>query len=167
MINDTKLMLVDFSNDVNATRWRVVDDVVMGGRSDGSMSVSRNAGIGVFSGVVSLENNGGFSSIQHEIEKTSVKHHTKIVIRLKGDGKVYQFRLKAQRSNYYSYVSQFSTNGEWETVEIQLKDMFPQFRGRKLNMPNFSEEFIEQVTFLISNKKREHFKLIIDRIELK
>ena len=44
--------------------------------------------------------------------------------------------------------------------------MYPSFRGRRLNTPNFSHDFIEQIVFLIGNKKKEDFKLIIDTIEL-
>jgi hypothetical protein len=45
--------------------------------------------------------------------------------------------------------------------------MYPSWRGRRLNQPNFSEDFINEITFLIGNKKNENFKLLIDKIELK
>ena len=38
----------------------------------------------------------------------------------------------------YSYVYYFSTTGEWEEVEIPLKEMYPTFRGKKLEKSNFS-----------------------------
>jgi hypothetical protein len=44
--------------------------------------------------------------------------------------------------------------------------MYFSFRGRRLNAPNFSHEYIEQIVFLIGNKKDENFELIIDTIEL-
>ena len=44
--------------------------------------------------------------------------------------------------------------------------MYPSFRGRKLNLPNFSEKAIEEITFLIGNKKAEKFALILDEIRL-
>jgi hypothetical protein len=43
--------------------------------------------------------------------------------------------------------------------------MYPSFRGRKLNQPNFSKDSIEEI-LLIGNKKKEEFKLLIDKIEL-
>ena len=44
--------------------------------------------------------------------------------------------------------------------------MYPAFRGRNLNMGNFSSETIEELAFLIGNKKKEYFKLEIDKIYL-
>ena len=62
---------------------------------------------------------------------------------------------------------QFSTTGEWQKIEIPFQSLYPSFRGKKLDIPNFSEDFIEEIAFLIGNKRAEHFKLIIDKIEFK
>ncbi len=62
------LTLFDFEKNADIQNWRVVDDVVMGGRSSGSFSLSPE-GYGVFAGRVSLENNGGFSSVRYEFDK--------------------------------------------------------------------------------------------------
>ena len=52
-------------------------------------------------------------------------------------------------------------------ISIPIKNMFPSFRGRKLDQANFSHDKIEEIAFLIGNKKEEDFKLMIDSIELK
>ena len=44
--------------------------------------------------------------------------------------------------------------------------MYPSFRGRKLNKENFNKTSIEEIGFLIGNKKQEKFNLEIDKIEL-
>ena len=44
--------------------------------------------------------------------------------------------------------------------------MYPAFRGRKLQMNNFSSESIQELAFLIGNKKAQNFKLEIDKIYL-
>ncbi|MFB0907063.1 MAG: CIA30 family protein [Spirosomataceae bacterium] len=167
MLSTTDSSLIfDFEKNVNLQNWRVVDDVVMGGRSSGNFAIS-NDGHGVFSGEVSLENNGGFSSVRYVFsEKKSVEKYSKIIITLKGDGKDYQFRVKAKSNDYYSYIAAFKTSGEWEKVEISLAEMYPSFRGRTLDMPNFESDFIEELRFLIGNKKPQNFELIIDKIEL-
>jgi hypothetical protein len=90
-----------------------------------------------------------------------------VSIQCKGDGKEYQFRIKANASDYYTYVASFETSGEWETIEISLQDMYPSFRGRKLDLPNFSTDHMEEVGLLIANKRNEEFKLLIDKIVLK
>lgn len=159
------IILVDFSEPNSLSDWRIVDDVVMGGRSDGKFYKTQD-GNAAFEGRVSLENNGGFSSIRHRFPKLNVEGRNKVKITLKGDGKAYQFRIKSQTSDYFSYISNFTTTGEWEEVEIVLADMYPAFRGRNLNMLNFESSTIEEVAILIGNKKEENFRLEIASIEI-
>lgn len=158
-------IIFDFNNKSNIQDWIVVDDVVMGGESTSTFKLNAD-GFGVFAGSISLENNGGFSSVRYQFEKINVKKYTKIRIKLRGDVKNYQFRLKSNSGDYYSYIKTFSTSGDWEEIVIPLKDMFPSFRGRKLDQPNFSKDYFEEIAFLIGNKKAEKFKLLIDKIEI-
>jgi len=94
------------------------------------------------------------------------KEHKYIVLRIKGDGKAYEFRMKSEISQYESYVHSFATSGEWQTIKLPISEFYPQFRGRRLNSPNFNFNTIEQVSFLIANKQEEDFKLWIDRIDI-
>lgn len=157
-------MLYDFSVNSSRLDWQVVDDVVMGGRSNGEFFLN-DKGFGVFQGNVSLENNGGFSSIRHSLQ-VKVTHQTKVKITLRGDGKTYQFRIRPSNFERHSFISEFQTTGEWEEVEIELSSMYPAFRGRKLNIPNFNSDQISEIVFLIGNKKQEKFRLEISKIEL-
>ena len=70
------MLLFDFSTESDLNNWQVVDDVVMGGRSDGQFSLNEQ-GHGVFEGRVSLENNGGFSSVRHRFESKSLSGEQK------------------------------------------------------------------------------------------
>ena len=164
MMNTT--IIYDFNKDSSKRDWRIIDDGVMGGVSQGEFLIDSD-GNGVFQGEISLEYNGGFSSVHHQFQKIKVTNDSKILIRLKGDGKQYQFRIKDKAEAYYSYIKTFETSGEWETIEIQLSDLYPSFRGQKLNLPNFNSDSFEEIVFLIGNKKKENFKLILDKIELK
>jgi hypothetical protein len=159
-------VIFDFNKSSDVQDWIVVDDAVMGGESSSTFKLNDD-GFGVFEGSISLDNNGGFSSVRYRFQKTMIKEYTSIVIKLRGDGKNYQFRIKSNSGDYYSYIAPFSTSGEWQEIEIPLKDMYPSFRGRTLDQPNFSKDYIEEITFLIGNKKKEKFKLLIDKIELK
>ena len=87
-------------------------------------------------------------------------------MRVKGDGKNYEFRLKGEISQYESYVHQFATTGEWQNIKLAINEFYPQFRGRKLNIPNFNFKNIEQISFLIANSQEEDFELLIDWIDL-
>lgn len=158
-------LIFDFNENSNIQNWRIVDDVVMGGRSSGNFKLSPE-GHGLFEGRVSLENNGGFSSVRYGFEKMKVDANSKVVIRLKGDGKPYQFRVKEDSSTRHSYIASFETSGEWQEIVIPLADMYPAFRGRKLDLPNFPHHQIEEIVFLVGNGKDEAFRLLIDKIEV-
>lgn len=158
-------IIFNFNKCCDIQDWIIVDDVVMGGKSSSQFSV-KNDGMGCFEGNVSLENNGGFSSVRYRFPKKSVSENTKIILSLKGDGKDYQFRIKTHSGDYYSYIASFSTTGAIEMIEIPLKKMYPSFRGKSLDLPNFDNDYIEEIAFLIGNKKEEKFKLLIDKIVL-
>lgn len=164
--SDNGDIIFDFSKSSSLKDWKVVNDVVMGGVSNATI-VLNNQGNAEFKGIVSTANNGGFASIRYRFDKKSIKGKTTIKIHLKGDSKSYQFRVKSNSSDYYSYITTFSTSNRWETVEIELSDLFPSFRGNKLDQPNFDGSSIEEISFLISNKKDESFNLEIDKIEIK
>jgi len=158
-------ILFDSQSPDNTENWYIVDDVVMGGRSNGQLEWTKE-GYAKFSGTISLENNGGFSSLRYVFEKTKVASSSKVRIHLKGDEKRYQFRVKSTREQYYSYITPFETTGDWEIVEFELGTLYPSFRGRRLDLPNFSHHSLEELTFLIGNKKVQKFNLLIKKIEL-
>ena len=162
----TTMTLYNFSTQSNTKDWYILDDVVMGGRSNGTFKINKD-GHGVFYGNVSLENNGGFSSVRHQFETKDISDYSKIKLRIKGDGKTYQFRLKKHQADDASYIYEFETTKDWMTIEIPFSEMYPRFRGRRLQRPNFEGDYISEIAFLIGNKKEQEFQLLIDRIELK
>ena len=157
------MVIFDFKNTADITDWMIVDDVVMGGRSNGEFLRNKD-GNGVFQGTVSVENNGGFSSVRYSVPKKNVEAYTKVKLHLKGDGKQYQCRIKTKANDYYSYVASFNTTNEWTTIEIPFSSMYPSFRGQTLDAPNYPGKQIEEIAFLIGNKKAESFKLEISSI---
>ena len=160
------IMIFNFSNSDNLNDWYIMDDVVMGGRSDGHFSIN-NQNKGEFSGTVSLENYGGFSSVRYGVSTQKVDGHQKCIFRIKGDGKRYQLRLKSSKRDRHSYIQYFDTSGEWETITLELNEFHPSFRGRQLSIPNFPGDELEEISFLIANKKAETFKLELDWMELR
>ena len=158
-------IIYNFDNNSDLNRWIIIDDDVMGGLSSSNLYINK-AGDGVFEGRISTANNGGFYSVRFNCNKIFIKQNTILKIKIKGDGKEYQLRIKANRDDYYSYVLSFKTSGEWEVITIPIKDMYASFRGRRLNIQNFNSDYFEQVTFLVGNKKDQKFKLLIDDIVL-
>jgi NADH dehydrogenase [ubiquinone] 1 alpha subcomplex assembly factor 1 len=169
IFNTVNLMAQDiifnFEKDKDLKEWFIVNDDVMGGISESNLSISKD-GYGIFQGNISLENSGGFCSIRHDLSRKYIGNKNVLKLKIIGDGKDYQLRIKADRNDYFSYIVTFKTTGEWEEIEIPLNEMFPSFRGRKLNMQNFNNNYFEQIAFLVGNKRNEKFKLIINEITL-
>ena len=155
--------IYDFSKSAKIRDWLVVDDVVMGGRSLGSLSMNEN-GHGLFSGYISLENYGGFSSIRMRQKEIKLEDAQVIVIRVFGDNKFYQMRIRSEYYDRHVYVHKFYAKDEWQEIKIPLYNMEPQFRGRKLRMRNFNSNSIVEFGILIGNKVNEEFSLLIDYI---
>lgn len=158
-------LLFDFEKQSNTNNWLVVNDDVMGGRSRASLETTPH-GTALFKGRVSLENNGGFSSIRCATGKVDTQNYKHLVLRLKGDGKQYQVRIREKQDHYYSFIYYFNTNGEWETIKVPLAEMYPSFRGRKLSLPNYEGSSLVELTFLIGNKKAESFELELQKAYL-
>lgn len=162
LMTSSSSILYDFTTETDSNAWRVQDDRVMGGISQGNFEIT-DEGHGHFHGYVTTENNGGFSSIQKRIQPLMVGDAENIKIRLKGDGKRYQFRIKAG-DTYYSYAQYFQTSGEWETIELPLQSFSATYRGRDVDVPNFDQQQITNLRFLIGNKKKQEFDLLIDKV---
>jgi len=158
--------LFDFKKDGDASGWMIEDDGVMGGVSEGRFRVN-DEGHGEFSGSVSLENNGGFSSVQWNFEPVDVSGFQKFVVRVRGDGKRYRLLTEAAPGDRHYYQAEFQTGTDWQTIEIPFASMEPHFRGDKLDQPNFSGKTASQVRFMIANGKAESFQLEIDEIRLR
>lgn len=163
------LTIIDFNltkeNKSLAGNWQVVGDNIMGGKSTGTFEIS-NQNTGVFKGAISVQNNGGFSLVRYQFEKTKVLPKQKILLRIKGDGKKYQFRIKTHSEEKHAYVFNFPTSGGWETLVISLPKMQAKYRGRKLDIPNFNFNHLQEIGFLIGNKKAENYRLEISRVYL-
>lgn len=147
-------------------RWRIIDDGVMGGRSEGKWTVSQ--GLGTFSGMLSLENNGGFSSVRSDGIGPSCADATGFSIRVKGDGRRYQFRVRDSMAfDGASYRMTFDTEaGVWQEIVLPLEGFEASFRGRVLgDYPALAGENVTTVGFLLADKRPGLFRLEVDWIK--
>ncbi|WP_077403818.1 CIA30 family protein [Cellulophaga omnivescoria] len=156
---------INFIHTTDSKEWHTITDAVMGGVSKSNFKIATD-NLGVFSGYVSLENNGGFAMVKH-CTSLHCKNYSTICITLKGDGKVYQIRIKENTATKHWFIAPFTTNGDWQTIEIKLNNMYAMFRGNKVDIPNFNAENINEIAFLIGNKTVEDFKLELKSIALK
>lgn len=164
---DPEKMLADFRSTAATTNtWQVVNDDVMGGVSTSRFQVTTN-GMAVFSGVLSLENNGGFASVRSAPEAMDLTGCEAFVLRVRGDGRRYKFTVRTTSDwNAPSYQCAFPTRrGQWQEHRLAFKDFVPTFRGRVLgNASPLDPSRIRSLGFLVSDKQAGEFRLEIQFI---
>jgi hypothetical protein len=149
----------------NLDDWEVVNDSVMGGISVGNIQLNNQTL--VFSGNLSTENNGGFSSVYKKSPKLPeiVKS---VSIRIQGDGNRYQLRMRSQVTGYeLAYKIEFDTLvDKIETHRFNLANFKATFRGRIIdNAPLLEPHTISHVGFLIATKQSQEFNLSIYTVD--
>jgi len=162
-----EMVVFDFQKSDTLNDWRTVNDGVMGGLSLGEFVIG-DSNTAVFQGTVSLENNGGFSSTRTSPRLFNVAGFDGMLLRLKGDGKRYQFRLRVdERFDGIAYRYPFKTDdNKWIIIRVPFGECVPVFRGRVLNdVAPISPARIQQIGFLISDKQAGSFRLEIDWIK--
>lgn len=148
-------------------RWAVINDGVMGGRSQSTLEALPAGAI--FAGAVSAENGGGFASVRASLSNPTAPDGRAISVRVRGDGKTYQFRIRTDtRWDGPAYKYTFTTEpGEWQEIVMPLREFQASFRGRLVaDAPAIESGAIQQVGFLIADKQLGPFKLEFDDIKL-
>jgi monofunctional biosynthetic peptidoglycan transglycosylase len=148
--------------------WQVVNDGVMGGLSEGKLTQSA-AGTMIFSGMLSLENNGGFSTCRSGDLKLDLSGDLGLLLRVKGDGRTYQARLATDalfRGMEVSFAADFATQkGEWIEVKVPFASFKGSFRGLDLPKEKLEPAKVRRVSILLGDKKQGPFELEIDSIQ--
>ena len=161
-------MITNFSgNGADSLKWRITDDRVMGGRSQGKFEITKQDTMR-FSGNLSLENNGGFSSVRSGGVSFDLSDSEGLALRVKGDGRKYQVRLGTEaryRSWDVSFSAGFQTKKDtWVNVQIPFSEFKAGFRGRSLDQVSFDPSKIRRLGILLGDKKPGRFEVEIDSI---
>ena len=153
--------LLDTNGKTSKIKWNIVNDTVMGGRS--SSRWSKNSSALSFEGFLSLENNGGFASVRHDLDNINLSSTDGIFIKVKGDGRKYQFRIRSQASRWANYSQEFKTKKDTvQSFFLPYKDFKPSWRGRSVrNVPTLTGKDVRGIGFLLGDKVQGKFKLDI------
>ena len=153
--------LLDTNGKTSKIKWNIVNDTVMGGRS--SSRWSKNSSALSFEGFLSLENNGGFASVRHDLNNINLSSTEGIFIKVKGDGRKYQFRIRSQASRWANYSQEFKTKKDTvQSFFLPYKDFKPSWRGRSVrNVPTLTGKDVRGIGFLLGDKVQGKFKLDI------
>ena len=157
----------NFDQEPDQGVWPATNDGVMGGLSEGRCQITRD-GVLRFSGKVSLENNGGFSSIRSASAERDLSAYEGILIRVRGDGKRYALNLRTDvQIRAGSYRVKFDTKAdEWLEIFLPFADFRATSFGRELpDAPPLDPRKIRSFGFLISDRQAGPFTLDVDWIK--
>ena len=157
--------IITFATDETSGGWEVINDSVMGGLSVGTAQRVKHALI--FSGTLSTENNGGFTSVYRKLPQLP-EDVTSVNIRIKGDGNRYRLRMRSQvMGDQIAYQIEFATHPDrLETLSFNLADFKASFRGRIVdNVSQLKAGTISHFGFLIAAKQPTDFSLSTYAVE--
>jgi len=157
------MTLFDFSGAADEPGWTAVNDGVMGGISRGGAKLV--AGSLHFRGILSLENNGGFSSIRSSGPTRDLTAAEVIVLRVKGDGRTYRFQIATNaqfRGSRISYQAEFPTKrDDWTEARVPISALVPMFRGQTLSGPPLDRARVQEIGLSLADGKPGAFALEI------
>lgn len=148
--------------ELSQQRWYIVNDSVMGGISRSALYYLPETPAIRFQGQLSLENFGGFASARMLTRPGQYSGSLALCIRVRGDGREYQMRLRSQAADGVAYSQTFQTiDGEWTEHTLNVADFEPVFRGRVLNREPIAPEQIRQIGLMLADKQPGTFKIDI------
>lgn len=162
------VVLVALDDPAVVGTWSTVNDPVMGGRSTSTVTFG-DGGL-VFSGTISLDNNGGFASARGPVDPEIGRRAagaTSLGVRARGDGKTYLLKVETA-GQPWSYIQRFATSaGAVQTYNLPVANF--QAVGRFLNpAPDAPQTLdpasISRVSLYILDKQQGPFTLTVSAI---
>ncbi|KAI3966038.1 hypothetical protein MKX01_010995 [Papaver californicum] len=140
--------------------WGELDDVVMGGVSESKFLIDRtgneNGGpTGLFKGVVSTKNNGGFTSIRTRnfSMPEDLSAYDGLELRIKGDGRHYKLIVRISPEwDTVGYTAIFDTvKDQWQSIQLPFSSLRPIFRAKTVfEAPPFDPSTIVSLQLMYS-----------------
>ncbi|MDT0596129.1 CIA30 family protein [Glaciecola petra] len=156
---------IQFSLTNEIDNWVIVNDTVMGGRSKAQLDIVKN--MLIFSGSLSLQNNGGFASTRRVYKPVEWDPKQAFQITIEGDGRAYQFRLRTnRRMDGVAYVVGFQTvAGKSQSFTFEPSDFEPLWRGRYVRGAEaLTFDDVSQLGFMLADKTPGEFSLKVKSI---
>ena len=117
-------LILDFGKG-QVTSWRALNDGVMGGRSIGVVNYDRKSM--TWAGTVSLENNGGFSSVRSEWGERDLSAFGSMTLRCRtttGESDTFTLTMETSEQWWMPYwKANFTAGSEWSEVTLDFADL--------------------------------------------
>lgn len=165
---DADVVLAALDDSAVVDGWTTVNDPVMGGRSTSSVTFG-DGGL-IFSGSISLENNGGFASARGPQDPEIGRRATgarSLGVRARGDGKTYLLRVGAAGAPW-SYIQRFTTEaGVPRTYDLPIGGF--QAVGMRLDPAPEAPQILDpsvisRLSIYILDKQQGPFQLTVSAI---
>ena len=157
---------VDFSAPGSVAPWRIVNDGVMGGRSDGTRFHEDDHL--VFTGVINT-NGGGFSSIRANVRPGSLEGAEGLMLRLRSEGRAYRMtfrtseRWRGRSVSYQSPIPQTKSEN-WTDVRVSFDDMRTSVFGRTVSAAPFDPADVREIGIILADGEDGPFRLELARL---
>lgn len=171
----TSSVLFEFSSPQSVTGWSSVDDSVMGGISASTTTWVETSGSGalLFSGRMTTEQNGGFTSTLGPADQRLgglAAEANALGVTAIGDGRTYVLQLRAGTSGQERWIARFTptstSGGSGNLVAIPIESFAPVSRFLSPITPSapLDPATIEQIGFYLIDNQVGNFRLAIEQI---
>lgn len=149
--------------------WIIINDGVMGGLSAAKKHLSKTSL--QFKGNISLDNNGGFSSIRSPFDAIDLSDYKRAEIRYRSRHQKLDFTIENDQRFYRPNFKYELPNSNWEWTELSI-DLYKQnavVMGRPTEIQMTSKYLSEviRIGFICANKTAGPFEFEVDYVRFK
>lgn len=156
----------NFGKDKSGEDGWVINDGVMGGLSKGRAEMKDNSLF--FSGTISLENNGGFTSFRAPYKRMNLSGYITMEVKYKSTGRTCAISLdQSTRFWLQNHKLNLPLSDEWNTISIPLTELNEFRMGRKTGRTMSLEKAasIIRIGIITDSKDPGEFTFEIDYIK--
>jgi hypothetical protein len=157
-----RLTLFDFSSAAEAS-WRVVNDGVMGGRSQGYVEIEEGALR--FTGTL-VTQGGGFTSVRAD-RAVDLSGFAGLELKVRGGGRTFEVEVDDGTRRDWRTVSRrasFATDAEWALVRVPFSALRTTVFGQSVSAPPIDLTNVKRIGLYILDGIDGSFRLEVDSI---
>jgi hypothetical protein len=156
------LELFDFGSDEDV-RWQVVNDGVMGGRSQGYVEIQEGALH--FTGTL-VTQGGGFTSVRASTA-LDLEGYDGLELRVRGGGRSFEVEVSDGARRWGRAVSRrasFRTTSEWTWVRVPFSELGASIFGQAVRVGPLDPAKVRSLGLYMADGKDGPFRLEVDAI---
>jgi hypothetical protein len=152
------VIIDDFAGGSSLLSWLAVNDGVMGGLSQGVISIGSDAL--VHTGVINT-NGGGFSSVRARLPADALVGYSRLQVRLNTFGRQYavNFGDARYRSVSHQALIPLGPTDAWQEVFIDFDQTTPTNFGIRVNAEPFIASAVNELSLILSDGADGPFKM--------